>query len=153
MFFADGKLGALFSIESPYQQKIPFLIAQVYSGRSFSANTGYWGDAYANLGSLGVILFSLILAMVIKLIESITRNIAPSVVLSSFLFTILSLNDSALLVEFLTGGFGLLIIIYYMFDSYLYFQRQQTEDMDSIRKGRYLLSGNTRKSLLKGRLL
>lgn len=65
VYFADGIIGKLFGIESPYPQNVSKVIAEYIGIPESSCNTGYWGDAYANMGIIGVVLFSVILALII----------------------------------------------------------------------------------------
>ena len=118
VYFADGRIGDLFHIVSPYDSPIPIVIRRFYEGpnSSGSANTGYWGDAYANAGLLGVICLSVILAVMIKIIELITRNTPIEVVAATSVFTILSLNDVAFFTNILSGGMFILFVLYYSFD-------------------------------------
>lgn len=139
VYFADGLIGTLFSIESPYGMNVPNVIAFFYHGRIYGANTGYWGDAYANLGIAGVVIFSIVLAFIVKLIESITTNIPKAIVLPSLMFIFLNLNDQALLTTLLTGGLWLLIVLLYLFDSYLYFQKEENSSAALAKKCKYIM--------------
>lgn len=116
--FADGRIGNLFHITSPYDSPIPIVIRRFYEGpnSSGSANTGYWGDAYANAGIWGVIFLSVLLAIMIKIIESITLNTPIEIVSATSIFTILSLNDVAFFTNILSGGMFILFILYFCFD-------------------------------------
>lgn len=115
--FADGIIGSILNITSPYENNIPGTIALHYEGRLHNANTGYWGDAYANAGFAGVILLSLLLAVIFLLMERFCKNLATPVVIAAAFFSIISLNDGALLTNLLTGGMLVLVVVYYFFDA------------------------------------
>jgi len=111
VFFADGIIGKLLGVDSPYQRSVAYTIAYEFFGVESMANTGYWGDAYANMGVLGVILFSIVLVLIVKYIEINTNNLNISFVISSTFFSFYILNDGALLTNLLTGGQFLLMIM------------------------------------------
>jgi len=111
VFFADGIIGKLLGVDSPYQRSVGYTIAYEFFGVESMANTGYWGDAYANMGVLGVILFSIVLVLIVKYIEINTNNLNISFVISSTFFSFYILNDGALLTNLLTGGQFLLMIM------------------------------------------
>lgn len=113
VYFADGVIGSIFNIISPYEEAIPKTIGAYLGEGESNANTGYWGDAYANAGVLGVILFSVILALMIIILAKLGRKINPSVVVASMTFSLFSLNDGALLTNILTGGMFIFFIIFY----------------------------------------
>src|SRR5699024_10409430 len=48
--FADGMIGTIFSIDSPYKVSMFHVISNTFYGSSFSQNTGIFGDAYGNGG-------------------------------------------------------------------------------------------------------
>lgn len=115
VYLADGMVGRLFGINSPYDRNIPYVISNYMNVPDAAYNTGYWGDAYANLGIFGVVLFSILLAFIIYFVERKTKKIDLAIVVACFSLPLYSLNDSALLTMLLTGGLLLLIMIFAFF--------------------------------------
>lgn len=91
------------------------LIGTVYY-RGNWANTGYLGDAYMNFGISGMIIFSFILGLILKIIDSISNSHDKKLISSAFMAILsISLTNSALLTNLLNGG-----ILFYMLILYLY---------------------------------
>ena len=114
--FGDGVIGTVFHIDSPYSKTIPKVIAEYVGYPESSCNTGYWGDAYANAGWIGVVLLSVILAVYIKTLENCSTKLNKTIVIASCAYWIYSLNDGAFLTNLLTGG-GLLFLLILVFSN------------------------------------
>ncbi|NMH73906.1 oligosaccharide repeat unit polymerase [Bacillus sp. RO2] len=120
MFFADGIIGKILSVESPFNQPVPFIISSYFhNGAVSNSNTGIFSDAYANGGFFNMIFFALLLAMIFYLIDSLTRRIPKYIVVAAFSYMMFVLNDNSLLTAFLTGGIGLMLILLLLFNSSL----------------------------------
>lgn len=119
LYLAEGQIGNLFNISSPYSKPVTALVADyVRAGSTTVANTGYHADAYANFGLPGILIFAVLLAIIIRLMEKYSSNISLAVVVSSAAFSLYSLNDGALLTNLLTGGMLLLLILFIFFNSH-----------------------------------
>lgn len=118
LHFADNSIGHLLQITSPYDLEAPKLIAGYLEVPNSYCNSGYWGDAFANFGYVGVILFSLILIFMILWIEKITRNVPDIIHIPLLVSLFYNLNDSALLTWCLGGGGGLTIFILWLYGNY-----------------------------------
>lgn len=105
-------------IDYPYPLNPPQLIAYNYYGTVFSANTGYLGDAYANFGEIGVIIFSIILGTALAVFDRVSIVLPVELSTSIILIPSMSLINSALFTSFLTHGILFLIIILYLLSSY-----------------------------------
>ncbi len=114
--FADGIIGKIFSIISPYGKEIPKVISEYMGVPNANCNTGYWGDAYANAGWIGLMFFSIIIIIFVKLLDQYSSNLNKSVVIASCSYWIYSLNDAALLTSLLTGG-GFVLLFIFMINS------------------------------------
>ena len=115
VFFADGLVGKLFSIKSPYEYTIPQEISKyLYKAEvPFNANTGYLADSFANGGYVGLLLISVILIVFIYFLDCLSYKISRPLAISSSFFIFMILNDGAFQTTILTGGSWLLIIIYF----------------------------------------
>jgi oligosaccharide repeat unit polymerase len=118
MFFADGIIGKILSVESPFNKPVPFVISSYFhDGAVSNSNTGIFSDAYANGGFFNMIFFAILLAIILYLIDSLTRRIPQYIVVAAFSYMMFVLNDNSLLTAFLTGGIGLMLILLVLFNS------------------------------------
>ncbi|MCQ6274676.1 hypothetical protein JMM81_06765 [Bacillus sp. V3B] len=117
MLFADGIIGKIFSIESPFDQPVPFVIAMYYQDVVSNSNTGIFSDAYSNGGFITMAFFAVLFALILYMIDSLTRRVPTYLVVASFSYMMFVINDNSLLTAFLTGGIGLMIILLLFFNS------------------------------------
>lgn len=117
--FADGTLGHILKIQSPYELQIPKIISEYLGRPSSNCNAGYLGDAYANGGWIGVFAMSILIIIFVKILDKLGSNMDKAVLIASCLYLFYSLNDSALLTTLLTGG-GILLLFIYVISSMKY---------------------------------
>ncbi|WP_017730056.1 hypothetical protein [Nafulsella turpanensis] len=99
-------------VDYPYHADPPHLIGEKYYGSiETSANANYLADAFSNFGIIGCVLYSFLLVIVIKVLQSSTNNLSHSLVLPSIFIIIYSLANSGLLTALLTYGLILYILI------------------------------------------
>lgn len=116
LHYSEGVIGKIFGFESPYNMNFTNLIADVYFNKpNMSANTGYLGTGYANLGFTGVIIYVVVISIILKIIDSIGKKLDNALVTGIVLFPMLILNESDLLTTLLTGGLMILLILLYLF--------------------------------------
>ncbi|PKF46220.1 hypothetical protein CW664_00345 [Macrococcoides caseolyticum] len=113
IYFADGLIGKILSIQSPYPYGAPYMISTHYYDAFFSANTGIFADAYTNGGVVYMIICTLILVLLLVFIDKISSSIPLSILIGSMGYMLFVINDTGLLTTLLTGGllFQLLIFI------------------------------------------
>lgn len=101
----------------PYDVRVPELISLTYLNSYANANAGYLADAYAHFGFTGMIIFSFILAVILRVLDSI--GILLPVNISTAVITIpsMSLVNSALFTTMLTHGFILALIAIWVLSS------------------------------------
>ena len=116
MYFADGLIGKIFSIESPYGEATSFMIGRIYSRVGANANTGIFSDAYANAGFIGMIVFAIIFAFILYFVDSVTDRLPLYVVVGAYSYMIIVLVDTSLLTSMLTGGMGIMIFLLVLFN-------------------------------------
>lgn len=114
--FADGMIGRIFGITSPYEMEIPKKIASFIGRPDSNCNGGYLADAYANGGVVAVIIIAVLLVVFIKLLESFSKNVNLAVASASCAYLFYSLNDTAFLTSMLTGG-GILLLLIFLVNS------------------------------------
>lgn len=104
-------------VDYPYELSPANLMGLVYYGNPYtSANANVWADAFINFGVVGMVVFTLVLAVALLVLDSCTRAGAPKLlVLAPLAMTSISLANSALLTVFMTHGLMLtLILVYFM---------------------------------------
>lgn len=108
-FMSGSGIGGL--LNAPYDQSAVFVIAEEFWGRKFSPNVGWLGAAYANFGVLGVLFFSLLLAVYLKVADSIAGRLpALGVAEALFIGPAITLCSSAFNTFLLTHG-GILVLV------------------------------------------
>lgn len=119
LFFSEGLIGKLFNVEYPYDVRFVNLISEIYSNNPDSAsNTGYLGSGYANLGFVGMLIYTIILVFILLLIDSLGSRLDKSMITGMVLFSMLSLNDSDMLTTLLTGGLLFLLLLLFLYASF-----------------------------------
>lgn len=92
------------------------LIGQAYYTNNWP-NTGYLGDAYMNFGVIGMIIFSIIFGIVLKVIESLANTQFKLSITKAFIIIFMfSTSNIGLLTSMLNGGLVLFMVILYLFN-------------------------------------
>jgi hypothetical protein len=109
-------------VDYPYAAEPPYLIgARYFHSASNDANANIWADAYANFGYAGILCFTLLLAILLWLYDSIaassrnTRVAALAIGLPAF-----ALANGGLLTSLLTNGVALAMLLIYLMPSMNY---------------------------------
>lgn len=120
-FFQNGPIylsGSFlrFIFEYPYHTDPSFLISEVYYNKpNMSSNNGIVSDAYMNFGMAGIFIWSSLLVILLKLLDSLISNkdyliLTPLVIVSAKSFV-----DSAFFTSLLTHGFIIVLIICFFY--------------------------------------
>ena len=106
-----------FAFKEPIYSIHPIkLIGQTYYSNNWP-NTGYLGDAYMNFGILGMIFFSIILGIVLRVIDSLANTPFKESVAKVFIILFMfSLSNMGLLTSMLNGGLLVFITILYLYN-------------------------------------
>lgn len=123
-FFSQNKLLYLREsilrhfFQSPYEIKTPYLVSYTYgSGEGYTNNAvnGLFGDAYANFGLLGTIIYPILLAIIMRGLSYLFESYSDKRYAYSILFIVIwnSLNTS-FFTWLLTGGVILFYIVLYI---------------------------------------
>jgi hypothetical protein len=100
----------------PFDVEPPFIIGEHYFSKpEMSANNGIISDGYMNFGVIGVVIWSIILVMILKLLDSLTVNKNKYILWPLIFLGIKSLIDGALLTSLWTHGFFLTILLCYFY--------------------------------------
>ncbi|WP_414048799.1 O-antigen polymerase [Macrococcus animalis] len=107
-----------FFINNPYGDgKILDYLSYYYYGREFGLNVGYIGNAYMHFGIFGVIIFSFILSIILKIYDNISRVLPLSVSMASIIVPGFAFINSGLLTAFVTHGFIFSMLITWLLAS------------------------------------
>lgn len=111
--FADGIIGKLFHLQSPYEYTIPEQISiYLYNAAvPFNANTGYLGDAYANGGMIGLICIALLVLIYSYMLDCVSLRVNKRLTTPIIFQHLMVLNDGAFFTICLTGGGWLIFLI------------------------------------------
>lgn len=138
LYFAETIVGKILSMNKPYPDGISYFIGRYYSDSNTfgNANTGVFSDAFANGGFICMLIYTIILGVIFRLIDSITTELPLYTVVSSLSYIMFVLNDTSLLTTLLTGGLGLMILLLLLFNSNirqcnLYSERIKSEEEDN----------------------
>ncbi|MBC7080577.1 MAG: hypothetical protein H5T42_08960 [Methanothrix sp.] len=88
----------------PYEMPMVRMIAWEYWGRDFSPNVGYLGDAFAQFGFMGMFLFSMLLGLFLRIVDSIGARLPTNLVAAVVATSTMALTNSALFTSLLTHG-------------------------------------------------
>lgn len=99
----------------PYSYDPAFLIGRIYfSNPQNRANVNFWGDAFANFGFQGIIVFTLLLALLLWVYDSFAKDRDPYITILILAMPAFVLTNAALLTAILTHGFFLVFVIVYL---------------------------------------
>jgi len=102
-------------VDYPYAVEPPYLIGFLYfHNASNDANANVWADAYANFGYPGIICFTLLLAIVLWLYDSMAVGRDGRVAALVIALPAFSLANIGLLTSLLSNGIGLAMLLMYL---------------------------------------
>ena len=91
-------------VHYPYDAPIPTILARAYWGIDFWPNVGYLGDAFAQFGFVGMFLFSMILGLFLRFVDSVGTRLPANLVAAMFATPAMALTNSPLFTSLLTHG-------------------------------------------------
>lgn len=105
-------------INYPYQMYPAYVIGKTYFPESAPkiygyANTGIVGDGYMNFGYIGVFLWAILLATILKFADAVTESKNIKIVWPILLLTFYIMVDGAPLTTLLTHGLILALLLCY----------------------------------------
>jgi len=102
-------------LKYPYSLNPPYLIASIYFNKpTMGANNGIVADAYMNFGFVGFILWAVLLVIILKLIDSFSKNKDARLTVATIAMPVIFLTNSALLTCLLTHGLLSALILLYL---------------------------------------
>lgn len=117
VFFSDGLIGKMLGLTYPYKMANGFIV-DAYFGEPLGtsqANTGYLGEAYAQLGFLGLLLMSALLGLILRALSGYHRKETFPMIAALFSIYIIVLNDGALFTTLFTGGMLIAFLLVFIY--------------------------------------
>ena len=115
--FSDGIFGKVFSLTYPYAGSSGQVIYAASGGDFLAANmnTGYLGEAYAQLGFPGIFLMAALLGFILRALSGYDRKETFPVLTALFSVYIIILNDGALFTTLFTGGMLIAFLLVFIY--------------------------------------
>jgi len=113
LYFSETLIGRVFDLKSPYSVHSTYLIGTGFS----NANTGFLSDAYDQGGFFVMVIYVILLAFLLSLVNSESEG-HELAVFTCFSYFMVTLNDSSLLTAITT--FGGLILLVFLYGLYSY---------------------------------
>jgi len=92
-------------VKYPYNMPVTRVISWAFMGRDGGPNVGLLGDAYANFGYAGMIVYTILLALFLRLIDSIASSLPRGYATAMIAMPAFCLTNSALFTTLMTHGF------------------------------------------------
>lgn len=103
-FFRQGIIGR-FGFDSPYTMNIPDIIGNEYYLHGSYANNGLFGDAYSNLGIIGVVILPILITLALKYLDKVSLGLNQGLCLGIVLVSAYAFLSSSFFTVMLTHGF------------------------------------------------
>jgi len=98
-------------IPSPYDMDIPRMLGMHYYDGPVGLNAGFWaGDGLAGFGPPGIIIMSVVCAVMFWIFDSIAKRCEPRFVIIAATFIATSFGNISLSTTVVSGGLGLLLV-------------------------------------------
>jgi hypothetical protein len=111
-YWADSKF-SLGLIEKTYDRSISLVIGEDYLGKiALNSNTGWIGSGMGQAGYFGVALYSVSIGLILSFLDSYSKKLGYSLVLSIFIISVIIMTISSdLTTMILTNGLFVLLLI------------------------------------------
>ncbi len=114
-YASTGVLGLLFGREEIYGMALPRVIGLYYVGtEQANANVNLFAEGYAQAGLLGVIIASIVAAVVLRLLDRVSIDRDPRFILPVCVPLAYCLVDGHIFGLILTNGLWMLILVVYL---------------------------------------
>lgn len=101
-------------VRYPYDVPVPVVIAREYWSREFWPNVGYLGDAFAHLGFMGMFLFSIVLGIFLRVLDSVGSKLPHHVGAAIISVSAMALINSGLFTSLFTHGLALALAMLWL---------------------------------------
>lgn len=137
LYMLNGALSFLtsFGIKFPYNEDnfSSYMGGWIYGDVNTNASNGMVGDAYANFGLVGLVLFPLLLMAALYVFDCCTRKIMPVYTLSTIISFCQFVLNGTLVSVLVSYGFVFAILIFFLISKcgYLRIESRETEGVAS----------------------
>ena len=101
-----------FGAKSPYEQQIPYMIGDVYYNKpTMGANNGLIGDAVANLGYIGLVVFPIFISLIFKLLNNNSAGLDARIFITVGFYLAMVMTNSFIFTILLTHGLIVTMIV------------------------------------------
>jgi len=117
--FRNGILGK-FGFSEIYSQEIPYIIGEFTEkiNTSFSmANNGLLGDVFANTKYIGIFIMPIILVIIFRLLDSVSKNLDKKIVVVICIYFANSFINMSWSTVLLTQGYLMICLLIYFYPS------------------------------------
>ncbi len=122
-FFTNGIMNWA-GFKSIYPDSVSNILGNSFYNASTNLNNGLIGDAFANLGYLGVLIMPVILVITFRIMDAFTYKTSRNVIFGFVVFYMMKFINGFWSTNLLSGGFLILIV-------FLYFM-QSNKDADEV---------------------
>lgn len=129
--FSDGLIGKALGLTYPYVAGSGQMVYAYGGGEFMYSNsiTGYIGEAYAQMGFLGMLIFSALLAYIIRFLFALDNKRTFHILSGAFAMYIVLLKDTPFLTTFFSGG-----MIVTLFLCFIYLNSNSEEAQHGIHR-------------------
>lgn len=115
VYLSNSPLGSPF-LKNPYEMHIPNMMGMLYlNNPDVNMNTGYLADAYMHFGFPGILLFSVILGIILRITDSLVKKNNAPLTLAIASVPLTSLINSGLFTSLFTHGILLSMLILWLY--------------------------------------
>lgn len=143
LMWSNGFIGKLFGLSYEYSAPIEQIVSARMSGVGYGANSNMFADAYAQFGLWGMLLYSVVYAAILLLMDATSTRLPLYISVAAFMPMAAILLDNSLLTTILTCGLFWIPLMLAVWNGKFVLQ-------DSARKSRASTSGKRDVRLPKG---
>ncbi len=111
--YANNFLSDVFN--TVYNTSPAFTVGKAYFGRvETSANVNFWGDAFGNMGYLGLIIITLLLNIILIMINALSNGKNKISCLSLFAVSFWTITETSLTTTLVSHGLGLALLLVFL---------------------------------------
>jgi len=132
-FFAQNFPFNLF-YETKYNEKLPAIIGKTYFTfkEGIYANGNIFADMFANLGYVSFIVGAIILSVIFKALDIVTKDKNLLFVLPMSAVSIVTLSNSGLIVNLITHGILVMVVLFRWYPKTLFYLRFNKAEKDTL---------------------
>lgn len=131
-YFRQGMIGRVFGLDSPYKLELPRLIGQyAFNNVNINANTGLMGDAYANLGWIGILVMPVLVLILLRVMDICMKGMPIQMYVFVGILMSLYLLSSSFFTIFLSNG--IIVMAVYLLISGRFGERKRERKFKKVK--------------------